>query len=685
MSSGLDPVTLLVVEDDPVLSQVLGQTLAKDGYIIRRAATAAEAEREVAAYSPRLVLLDTCLREGTGPRLAETIRAEHAGLPVILLTAASHPASEFPGWNAGQVLSKSTDLSSLRETVAAALAGEIKSRLTADQRPTPDTRSVTDAQPVPTIQSMPARQSVQDADLATKPKAKQPEPASRFGKESSMRLRDSKVARYTEGVLVLLLVVATIGAANGALKLPGRGSSGGSDSDTPQKDAVASVELVPGKPHTLVVPEDVRNALGIRKDNVDQIVTVAKPTRTRPLTMPGTTMLDPTRLIPVRALFAPSPSSAQVVEIGTIEEDRLKTGSTTSHRRELRSGDRVTKGNLLAVFYSVDVGNKKNDLIDAIYQLKLDSQILERWQSKAAVVPDVMLWQQKKAVEADINALNRAVSTLRTWGIPESDIQAVREEAEKVKPEDAEKRLKQHDRANFDRWARVEITAPDDGVIVERNITAHTVVSDNTLNLFQIAKLDEEGSGPRLYVVANCPEDDLPSLQSLPERARRWTITTAGSEPMEGYIDDISYIIDPNDHTAKVKGHIENKEGRLLAGKMISAKVELPPPQDVVEVPTDAVVDDGQQSIVFVQTDPQKQQYTMRRVELVGRFDHSLFVRNRPFTKAEERTAEEAELKMLPKQPLAPGERILGTGVGELKTALLDKESQPHPEPKAAQ
>lgn len=213
MSSGLDPVTLLVVEDDPVLSQVLGQTLAKDGYVIRRAATSAEAEREVAVHSPRLVLLDTCLREGTGPRLAEAIRAEHAGLPLILLTAASHPAGEFPGWHAGQVLSKSTDLSSLRETVAAALAGEIGSRPKAEQAPSPATPSV------PNMQSVPTTGSVQDADPIT---TKQPEPASRFGKEPSMRLRDSKVARYTAGVLVLLLVVATIGAANGALKLPGR-------------------------------------------------------------------------------------------------------------------------------------------------------------------------------------------------------------------------------------------------------------------------------------------------------------------------------------------------------------------------------------------------------------------------------------------------------------------------------
>jgi membrane fusion protein, heavy metal efflux system len=480
--------------------------------------------------------------------------------------------------------------------------------------------------------------------------------------------------------IILVAVLVTCGAV-GLQKLAADREE---SAEPPETKSGLGVELVKGQPHTLSVPEDVRTALGIRKDNVDQIVTAAKPTKTRPLLMPGTTMLDPTRLIPIRALFAPSPSSAQCIEIGTIEEDRLKTGSTTSHRRELRSGDKVTKGNLLAVFYSVDVGNKKNDLIDAIYQLKLDNQILQRWESKQAVVPDIMLWQQKKAVQGDINALNRAVSTLRTWGIPEEDIQAVRDEAENVKPEDAQKRLKQRDKANFDRWARIEIKAPEDGIIVERNITAHTVVSDNTMNLFQIAKLDEDGGGPRLFVVANCQEDDLPSLQALPERARRWTITTVGSAPLEGYIDDISYIIDPNDHTAKVKGHIDNKEGRLLAGKMISAWLELPPPSNVVEVPADAVMDDGQQSIVFVQTDAQKQHYTMRRVELVGRFNHTLYVRDWPFTKHEELTAEEAELNMLPKQVLAPGERILGTGVGELKTALIDMESQPHREANAS-
>jgi cobalt-zinc-cadmium efflux system membrane fusion protein len=656
MSLGLDPATLLLVEDDPVLGQVLGQALAKDGYVVRHAATAAEAEREVTDNAPQLVLLDTCLREGTGPQLAESIRVQHAGLPVLLLTAGPHSANEFRDWSPDHVLSKSTDLSGLRETVAAALTGE------PGARPSPAQRDAESQ-----AESMASAQS-------TKP---QPARAQSYGKEPSMRLFDSKLVRWAAALAVVLLIVATIGVANGALRLPGSEEANQSESPSAPASSVAAIELVPAMPDTLYVPEDVRKALGICKDNVDQLATAVKPTRKRPLVMPGTTMLDPTRLIPIRALFAPSPSSAQVIEIGTIEEDRLKTGSTTTHRRELRSGDRVTKGNLLAVFYSVDVGNKKNDLIDGIYQLKLDSQILKRWDAKAAVVPEVMLWQQKKAVQADINAINRAVSTLRTWGIPEEDIQAVRDEAERVKVDDAEKRLRQRDKSNFDRWARVEIKAPDDGIIVERNVTPHMNVTDNTLNLFQIVKLDEDGSGPRLFVVANCPEDDLPALQSLPERSRSWTITTTGSFPLPGYIDDISYIIDPSDHTAKIKGHLDNKEGRLLAGKMVSAKVDLPAPQDVVEVPTDAVVDDGQQCIVFVKSNAEKQYYTMRRVELVARFDQTVFVRSKPFTEAEQPTAEERELGIFPKKPLLPGERILRTGVGELKTALLDKESQP--------
>ncbi len=91
----------------------------------------------------------------------------------------------------------------------------------------------------------------------------------------------------------------------------------------------------------------------------------------------------------------------------------------------------------------------------------------------------------------------------------------------------------------------------------------------------------------------------------------------------------MGYIIDANQHTAVVKGFIGNPEGRLRAGQFVSATVNLPPPPDVVEVPLTALAEDGKQSFVFIQPDPTKPRYTMRRVDVTYRFDTTAFVRSR--------------------------------------------------------
>ena len=487
-----------------------------------------------------------------------------------------------------------------------------------------------------------------------------------------MRVFLARAAKVAGSVLLGVVVLAGLAVALGAVHLPSPAAA--DEKPAPAAKAALAVELVPGKPHTLFVPEEVRKALGIRKGNKDLIAVANKPNWMQPLVMPGSTALDPGRLLRIRARFAPSPSSAEVVKIGQVREDPRQTGKLESAWREIRSGDRVTKGDLLAEFNSVDVGNMKSNLDDALYQLKLDQEILTRAEANAAAVPEVFILNARRQVQGDINTINRTVNTLKTWGISEEDIQAVRDEAENVK-----KRQGKHDAAKEALWARVQIKAPDDGIIVERNVSLHEIVVDNTTNLFQIAKVDS------LTVFANVPEDDLPVLEALTSDQRRWTVKTVGSDPIPGFIDDIGYLIDPNQHTAVVKGHIENKEGKLRAGQFISATVQLPVPRDlqVVEVPVDAVVEDGQQCVVFVETDAVKHYYTMRRVELTHRFDKRVFVRSKLFTGREQRTRAGEELGLPPKEPLRPGDRILRSGVGELKAALLDKESQP--ETKVAQ
>ena len=53
--------------------------------------------------------------------------------------------------------------------------------------------------------------------------------------------------------------------------------------------------------HTVVIPEDVRVTLGIRKGEKDVVVLAKKPTGSRPLVLHGSTMLDPAHLHRIRA------------------------------------------------------------------------------------------------------------------------------------------------------------------------------------------------------------------------------------------------------------------------------------------------------------------------------------------------------------------------------------------------
>jgi cobalt-zinc-cadmium efflux system membrane fusion protein len=213
-----------------------------------------------------------------------------------------------------------------------------------------------------------------------------------------------------------------------------------------------------------------------------------------------------------------------------------------------------------------------------------------------------------------------------------------------------------------------------DGVVVECNVRKGEMVVDNTVNLFQIADVS------RLQVVANCPEDALPALEVLQGNERRWSVRTVGASTatgLPGPIDEIGYLIDPNQHTAMIKGYVENPGKHIRAGQYVTATVNIPPPEDVVEIPADALVEDGRQSLVFVQPDAATYHFTMRRVKVTHRFERTVFVRDTPMLKEEQLTAQDKEEGLLPKEPLRPGERVLLSGSLELKRVVSDLESQP--------
>jgi membrane fusion protein, heavy metal efflux system len=487
------------------------------------------------------------------------------------------------------------------------------------------------------------------------------------------------------GLLLIVAVVLVIflGFVLG-VRLPGMAAADDNVKiEPPQR---LGVGLVKGQLHTLFVPKEVRDALSIRKGGREGIEVVKVPTATRPLTLYGSTSLNPATLVRIRARFAP----AEVVEIGKKVDPDKRTPEGETVERELQPGDRVQKGDVLGVFFSVDVGSKKNDLLDALVQYELDQKTYDNMTKRSTALPQIMLDTQWRLVMGDRNNISRALNNLLVWNIPQEEIDALQDEAKKISEDknawfktragrwvNREKQGKtghDPDKENKNPWGKVTLRAPFDGIIVERNVTVHEIVQDPTTNLFQLAQVD------RMLVVANAPEDELPTLNTLTHDQRVWNVRTVGVNSvsgLKGRIEEIGYLIDPNQHTMVVKGYIDNPKEQIRGGQFVSCTVQIPPPKDVVEVPINAVVEDGRNAVIFVQTNPADHYYTMRRVQITHRFEKTAFVRSKPFAKDERLTAEEKEMGMLPLEPLRSGERILRSGVGELKAALLDLESRP--------
>jgi len=642
--------TILIVNGDEGSGRTMGRLLADKGYAPVLALSIAEAMQLLERRSPRLAILAAQLPDGTGLNLARQMRGRLAALPLILV-APHGPVPKDDHSLFHHILTGPLDAAELGRLVAA--AGVVAPPI-AETAPAVPANAAVAALPAQ------ASQRWEKPDMSRNTSERPPAPA---GPENPVNDK-LKWFRAAAVVAVTLVLLAGLLIFTGAFPQPWKAAAA-SVAPNPPASANLGVELVKDVPHTLAVPDDVRKGLSIHNARTEMIAVAKLPTTTQTMVLPGSTALDPTRLYRIRARFAP----ARVVEIAPVidEAASLKKGQTVF--RELRAGDKVKKGDLLGVFYSVDVGSKKNDLIDALCQLRLDEEILEKAEKAflSGALPEVFLLNARRNVEADRNAERRAVNTLKTWDIPEEDIKSVYEEALEIG-----KRKGKRDPDKDKLWPKVELRAPDDGTIVERNVAQHEMVVDNTVNLFQIAKVD------RLLVLANAPEDDLPTLNALETLERKWTVRTVGAaavKGLEGPIDEIGYLIDPNQHTAIIKGHVDNPDGRIRGGQFVSATVQIPPPKDVVEVPIDAIVEDGRVCVVFVQSNREKHHYTMRRVQVTQRFDKTAFVRSAPIPEDEQRTPEEEELGIQPKEPLRAGERILTSGVGELKAALLDLES----------
>jgi len=96
-----EPLSVLVIEDDPDLRRVLKQGLGDEGFSVRLAHTGAEALTLAEDERPDLVILDIGLPDSDGRDICQALRSQGIDSPVLFLTASDAASDRLLGFGAG--------------------------------------------------------------------------------------------------------------------------------------------------------------------------------------------------------------------------------------------------------------------------------------------------------------------------------------------------------------------------------------------------------------------------------------------------------------------------------------------------------------------------------------------------------------------------------------------------------
>ena len=97
------PASILVVEDEPAIQELISVTLTRNGHSVTRTANAAEAYKAVSEALPDVILLDWMLPDGSGLAIARRLRSEARTreVPIIMLTARAADDDKVAGLDSG--------------------------------------------------------------------------------------------------------------------------------------------------------------------------------------------------------------------------------------------------------------------------------------------------------------------------------------------------------------------------------------------------------------------------------------------------------------------------------------------------------------------------------------------------------------------------------------------------------
>jgi cobalt-zinc-cadmium efflux system membrane fusion protein len=248
-------------------------------------------------------------------------------------------------------------------------------------------------------------------------------------------------------------------------------------------------------------------------------------------------------------------------------------------------GDKVQKGQLLAVLQSMEVAGMSNDLTLAESNVAMTKKNLETTKD---------LYQGNLATEREYtNAqvdYNKALSELN--------------------------RAKQVSAITGGKNASYELEAPLTGYVIERNITGNSEVrSDNSNPLFVVADLST------VWIIANVYESDIDRIHT--GDAVQVTTLANPNAPYEGKIDKIYNVLDPATRTMKVRISMTNTNTELKPEMFVTVKVNGQPASSMLTIPSQAIVLDNSKNYVVVKDTTGLH---IKEIQLIKRVDEKAYI-----------------------------------------------------------
>jgi CheY-like chemotaxis protein len=114
---------ILVVDDEPMVRQTLGQFLGDEGYTVEEAADGADALARVGEHRPDVILLDLMMPGMNGRQFLRALRDDprYVDLPVVVMTAVRGLTVQPAAMGASEVVEKPFDVDDLLNKVALAI------------------------------------------------------------------------------------------------------------------------------------------------------------------------------------------------------------------------------------------------------------------------------------------------------------------------------------------------------------------------------------------------------------------------------------------------------------------------------------------------------------------------------------------------------------------------------------